>query len=67
VGTKSSIEKYQKGKVGDDANSVHGDYYAKSKLEIKLDLRWRKELSEENRALFESIAGEENRGYEWND
>ncbi len=40
-------------------------YYESHPGEIRLDLRWRDELSEENAALFQRLAGDFNRSMEW--
>lgn len=41
-------------------------YYKENPPDIKLDLRWQTELSEESINLFETIAGELNQPYSWN-
>ncbi|MCW5725616.1 MAG: sulfotransferase [Maricaulaceae bacterium] len=41
------------------------DYYANHDASIQLDLRWRRELSEDHANLFERIAGEFNRPMKW--
>jgi len=43
------------------------DYYQEHPPDIKLDLRWQTELSEEAIALFSTIAGEVNQPYQWYD
>ena len=40
-------------------------YYGAHAPEIKLDLRWRHEMSDEARGLFEQIAGETNAPFAW--
>ncbi|NES02120.1 MAG: hypothetical protein F6K22_04290 [Okeania sp. SIO2F4] len=45
---------------------IHGSYDEELGLQIKLDLRWKNELSVENLAIFNSLAGELNKPYEWN-
>ena len=46
---------------------THEDYYKEHPAEIKLDLRWQRELSQEAIALFETIAGGVNQAYQWYD
>lgn len=40
-------------------------YYSTHPMQIKLDLRWKRELSEENLLLFQELAGELNHKFEW--
>lgn len=65
-GTYSLIRRYQGKEMLDKVRKVHGEYYEKRELSIKLDLRWKKELSPENLEIFNRIAGEVNQPYEWN-
>ena len=63
-GTTALISKYR----GKKARGLkrQGDYYQDPELAIKLDLRWKQELSLENLKAFNSMAGELNKPYEWN-
>ncbi|NEP41393.1 MAG: sulfotransferase [Okeania sp. SIO2H7] len=65
-GTNALIRKYRGLKQKEGVAEVHGSYYEELGLQIKLDLRWKKELSAENLATFNSLAGELNKPYEWN-
>lgn len=40
-------------------------YYAEHPLGIRLDLRWKSELNQEHRQLFESLAGHLNQPFAW--
>jgi len=62
-GTNSLISKYR----GQTAKGVkkHGNYYQAPEFAIKLDLRWKQELSLENLEIFNSIVGSLNKPYEW--
>lgn len=51
----------------DKVCEVHGEHYEKRDLSIKLDLRWKKELSTENLEIFNRIPGDANKPYEWNE
>jgi hypothetical protein len=64
-GTNSMIAKYRGQKARQPLETAHGDYYDKIDFEIKLDLRWRGELSPENLAVFERMAGDRNRPFAW--
>ncbi|USR91100.1 sulfotransferase [Phormidium yuhuli AB48] len=64
-GINSMIAKYRGLKAQQPLETIHGDYYNKIDFEIKLDLRWQKELSPENLAVFERMAGERNRPFTW--
>ncbi|MDJ1169422.1 sulfotransferase [Roseofilum sp. BLCC_M154] len=65
-GTYSLIRRYQGKEILDKVREVHGEYYEKRDLSIKLDLRWKKELSPENLEIFNRIAGAVNQPYEYN-
>ena len=64
-GTNALIRKYR-GLKQKGVEKIHGSYYEELGLQIKLDLRWKHELSAENLAIFNSLAGELNKSYEWN-
>ncbi|MEM6823128.1 MAG: sulfotransferase [Verrucomicrobiota bacterium] len=63
---RALIARYQNKPVPAGATEVHGNYYAEMDLTIKLDQRWRDELSEEKLKTFHDIAGDYNRPFEWN-
>ncbi|MDJ1172839.1 sulfotransferase family protein [Roseofilum capinflatum] len=63
-GANALIAKY-KGKKQKNLES-HGQYYQDPEFKIKLDMRWKQELSPENLQVFNQIAGELNKPYEWN-
>ena len=66
-GTYSLIRRYKEQEIENEARQkIHGDYYKNMDLTIKLDLRWQKELSPEKLEIFERIAGEFNKPFEWN-
>ena len=64
-GTNALIRKYR-GLKQKGVEEIHGSYYEELGLQIKLDLRWKNELSAENLAIFNSLGGERNKPYEWN-
>ncbi|MDB9518627.1 sulfotransferase [Roseofilum reptotaenium CS-1145] len=64
-GTYSLVRRYQQQEMLDKVKETHGEYYEKIDLGIKLDLRWKKELSKEKLDIFNSIAGEFNQPYVW--
>lgn len=72
LGTRSLIYRYrsQLGEASQawDENmqqlkSAHGEFYDRVGLAIKLDLRWKRELTEKQLRVFEAIAGRTNRVY----
>lgn len=66
AGTYSLIDKYKalnSQQVGAEDNV---GFYEKVGLSIKLDLRWKEELSEENISVFNQVAGTLNKPHEWN-
>jgi hypothetical protein len=64
-GVYTLIQRYQK-LAASETREVNGqDYYQKADFAIKLDLRWLKELPPDQLAIFERVAGEVNRPYEW--
>lgn len=64
-GTYSLINKYKAltSEHFEARNDI--EYYEKMGLSIRLDLRWKRELSEEKIAIFNQVAGEINKPYEW--
>ena len=65
-GTYSLIRRYKAQEIEKKVKQVHGDYYNNIDIAIKLDLRWQRELSPEKLEVFNRIAGETNKPYEWN-
>ena len=65
-GTYSLVRRYQGQDITHKVKSVHGDHYQDHDFAIKLDLRWQKELDPSKLAVFNAIAGKENKPYEWN-
>lgn len=45
--------------------SQHKSYYADHPLEIRLDLRWKRELDPKAEALFNELAGDLNNDFKW--
>ena len=64
-GTRSLILKYQGKDVGEKVRKVHGEHYQNTDFSIKLDLRWKKELSPEKLEEFNRLVGDLNKPYEW--
>ncbi|WP_039730454.1 sulfotransferase family protein [Leptolyngbya iicbica] len=64
---RALIARYHEQPVPDAVKEVHGNYYADMDLTIKLDQRWRKELSAEKIKAFYDIVGDRNRPLEWNE
>lgn len=65
-GTYSLVRRYQEKEALAKVREIHGDYYDRLDLGIKLDLRWQQELLAEKLEVFNRIAGEFNKPYEWN-
>ncbi|NEO53883.1 MAG: sulfotransferase [Okeania sp. SIO3B5] len=66
-GAYSLIRRYRGQEIENEKRQkIHGDYYKNMDITIKLDLRWQRELSPEKLEVFESIAGETNKPFEWN-
>ena len=65
-GTYSLIRRYQGKELIKKTKLLHGNYYQEHDLGIKLDLRWQREFDPEKLAVFNRIAGEYNKPYEWN-
>jgi hypothetical protein len=53
--------------VIDRVRSRHGTHYDDVGLAIRLDLRWKRELTAEQLAAFETIAGETNRPFAYDE
>lgn len=62
-GNERTISLIQRYRDGADAESPTDAFYAETGLSIRLDLRWRDELTEHQRRVFETIAGSANRPY----
>lgn len=65
-GAYSLIGRYRGQEIENKLEKIHGDYYNNVDIAIKLDLRWHRELSPEKLEIFEQIAGEVNKPFEWN-
>jgi hypothetical protein len=65
-GAYSLIRRYKGQEIENKLQKIHGNYYNEADISIKLDLRWQRELSPEKLEVFEKIAGEVNRPFEWN-
>lgn len=75
LGTRSLIYRYRS-QFGEESRawesnlqmlkSAHGEFYDRVGLAIKLDLRWKRELTEEQLRVFEAIAGRTNQAYAYN-
>ncbi|NER84957.1 MAG: sulfotransferase [Leptolyngbya sp. SIO1D8] len=63
---RALIARYRNQPVPSNTQEVHGDYYAKMDLTIKLDQRWRQELQAEQLDQFHAIVGDRNKPFEWN-
>lgn len=64
-GTNALILKYRGQQLSQGVQKVHGNYYQDTDLAIKFDLRWKKEFAAEKLEVFNKIAGELNKPYEW--
>lgn len=64
-GVRSLIWRAKQEKIEEEVNKYQGNYYDNQGLAIKLDMRWQQELSDEQIKIFNSIAGEINKPYEW--
>lgn len=64
-GTNALIFKYRGQQLHQGVREVHGSYYQDTDLGIKFDLRWQKEFSPDQLEVFNKIAGELNKPYEW--
>ncbi len=65
-GAYSLIRRYRGQEIERKVQKINGDYYNNVDIAIKLDLRWQRELSSEKLEIFERIAGETNKPFEWN-
>ena len=73
LGTRSLIYKYRsqfskngtesRNKQIEEVKERHGNYYDEVGLAIRLDLRWKDELSKQQLQMFEAIAGETNKPF----
>ena len=67
TGTRSLVQKYRhKAKTTEVSHRNYKLYAEEVGFQIKLDLRWKTELSSEQLQVFEQVAGEVNRPYAWN-
>lgn len=62
---RALIARYHQQPVASNTQAVHGDYYYKMDLTIKLDQRWRQELDPQKIERFYEIVGDRNRPFEW--
>ncbi|WP_346290462.1 sulfotransferase [Sphaerothrix gracilis] len=62
---RALIARYRNQPVASNTQAVHGDYYAKMDLTIKLDQRWQQELAPENLERFYAIVGDRNQPFAW--
>lgn len=67
AGVRSLIWRAKQEKVREEVSKYQGEYYDNLGLKIKLDTRWKEELSTEQLETFDRIAGNLNKPYEWND
>ncbi|GGA13488.1 sulfotransferase [Okeania sp. KiyG1] len=65
-GTYSLIRRYREQVIENKVEKINDDYYSNVDIAIKLDLRWQRELAPEKLEIFERIAGEANKPFEWN-
>ena len=63
--TRALIARYNNQPVDDSTQKVHGDYYDKMDLTIKLDQRWKNELDAKKLEAFYGVVGDRNRPFEW--
>ncbi|NEQ52155.1 MAG: sulfotransferase [Leptolyngbya sp. SIO3F4] len=67
TGTRSLVQKYrQKSKSSKTSHRDYKLYAEEVGFQIKLDLRWKNELSSEQLDVFDQVAGEVNKPYAWN-
>lgn len=62
---RAMMARYRQQPVASNTQAVHGDYYTKMDLTIKLDQRWRQELDEAKVQRFYEIVGDRNQPFEW--
>lgn len=65
AGVRSLIWRYKQEEIQEDVSKYHGEHYDNLGLKIKLDNRWKEELSAEKLETFNWIAGDINKPYEW--
>ncbi|MGF1494970.1 MAG: sulfotransferase [Microcoleaceae cyanobacterium] len=66
-GTRSIIDKYKGNQTEEKVQDVHGSYYEKQGITIRLDLRWKNELPQEKIDEFYRLVGDMNKPYEWDE
>ncbi len=66
-GVRSLIWRSKQEEIEAEVRKNNGEYYDNLGLKIKLDLRWKEELSKDQVAVFNRIAGDINKAYEWNE
>ncbi len=66
TGTQSLITKVNQNLTYLQLNGHQRQYYVDHPLEIKLDLRWKKELLPAHEELFNSLAADLNKEFQWN-
>ena len=66
-GVRSLIWRNKQEEIETEVRKNNGEYYDNLGLKIKLDLRWKQELSTEQEEVFNQIAGDINKPYEWNE
>ncbi|ASC69665.1 Polyketide synthase [Halomicronema hongdechloris C2206] len=64
---RALIARYRQHPIAANVQNVHGSYYQDMEMTIKLDQRWRQELSTDKIDRFYRIVGDRNRPYEWDD
>lgn len=64
---RALIARYREQPIASNVQAVHGDYYQKMDLTIKLDQRWRHELAPEKLEQFYKFIGDRNLPFEWNE
>lgn len=62
---RALIARYRNQPVASNTQAVHGEYYDKMDLTIKLDQRWKDELDVAKLEQFHAIVGDLNRPFEW--
>lgn len=64
---RALMARYRQQPVPTNNRAVHGDYYVNLGLTIRLDQRWRQELTAEKVKQFYDIVGDRNAPFEWNE
>jgi len=67
AGTQYLVARAQESPARFSLSKERKEYYDKNGSQIRLDLRWREELSPELLALFQSLAGAENQELAWDE